>query len=155
MSPSPTQFKKPKLNIKSLEKHGIRFHEIKDYNNDDLLGPIYHNITRMPAKFPKHVKETMNEALAEFKRSGHDSTFARDQNWDLMPPADAFCVNKSFIKENIYAGVETELDECRKISELAVRLRKTKNPEKTWEREIYPKIFRAYDVMYSDADEHQ
>lgn len=97
----------------------------------------------------------MNNALAEFERSGHNAATAQHENWDLMPPADVFCVNKSFIRGNVYAEVEKELDECRMISELAVTLRKTKNPEKAWEREIYPKIFKAYDVMYSDSDEHQ
>lgn len=138
-----------------MKKHGIRFHEIKNYSSHTLLTPIYHNITRMQAKLPEHAKKTMSNAFTEFERSGHDATIAQNQNWDLMPPVDMFCANKSFIRSNVHAKVERELDECRIISELAVTLRKTKNPEKTWEREIYPKIFRSYDVMYGDSDEHR
>ena len=150
---SPT---KPKLSRKILKDEHVLFCD-GIHNLPRWLRPIQAQMSKVRTRIPPNLEPVFKAELHRFERSGQDVNKALKECWSLSPPEgdEGYRPNKCFGKDRALAKVKRELDDCQKVSKLAIHLRETRVLEPEWQQLLSSNLFKKYDEVYSNPEGHE
>ncbi|RYN71745.1 hypothetical protein AA0117_g9192 [Alternaria alternata] len=164
--PVPTKGSKPKLKPKLsraiLEKNNVFFEghmerqwplSASDFPN--WLQPIYEHMRHHRRKIPGKLKgpfEKSFDTFCEWGEGVEEALETEETEWDLCPKSEN--INESLVEEQSFAMLKSEIQDCTRISQLAIRLRERPVQEEDWKGPVYNKIFRTYDEMCCEWDDY-
>jgi hypothetical protein len=158
--PSPTKdTKKPKLNRKILEDANVYFYEDVHTRNSlpKLLRPIHWEMKFMRTKVPRSSRERFVAELEVFQRSGQDGATASASRWSLKPFSSngGYLLEDSFGENELAVETENVLEDCRRVKNMAIGLRKRNEMEQNWATFLRAEFFKTYMEVHGTPDEHR